>query len=171
MLGSALLLTALHLLAAAWTAAAIDEVVVHVLPHSHCDPGYKKTVESYYLTEVKHILDSVVDALQQREDRRFVWAEGVFLERWWVDQHGDEDHQRKKEAFARLVEEGRIEIVNGGFVMHDDAITLYDSQIRQTTLGHVGILGRTVPTANPRIGYQVEEDIGFSAGSLFDSND
>lgn len=158
MLGTALLLAAVQLLAAAAggrAAAGDDEVVVHVLPHSHCDPGYKKTVESYYRTEVRHILDSVVDALQQRQDRRFVWAEGVFLERWWVDRPGDEEHQRRKEAFARLVQEGRIEVVNGGFVMHDDAITLYDSQIRQTTLGHVGILGRTVPTAESRVGYQV----------------
>lgn len=135
---------------------------MHVLPHSHCDPGYKKTVESYYLTEVQHILDSVVDALQQKADRRFVWAESVFLERWWVDKPTDRLHQARKATFKRLVDAGQIEIVNGGFVMHDDAITLYDSQIRQTTLGHLGVIRNTLSEANPRVGYQVggwDEDV------------
>ena len=35
--------------------------VVHVVAHSHCDPGYRKTFEDYFTEEVKSILDTVVE--------------------------------------------------------------------------------------------------------------
>lgn len=60
---------------------------VLVVPHSHCDAGYKKTVEGYYLTEVKRVLDSVVAALEGDGRLRFAWAEGAYLWRWWQVSH------------------------------------------------------------------------------------
>ncbi|KAM3571097.1 hypothetical protein VYU27_006840, partial [Nannochloropsis oceanica] len=58
---------------------------IYVIPHSHCDAGYKKTVEGYYLTEVQSVLNSVTDALTAHPDYRFVWAEASYLWRWWID--------------------------------------------------------------------------------------
>jgi hypothetical protein len=40
-----------------------------------------------------------------------------------------------KEQFKRLVNDGQITIVNGGWVMHDEAAGHYVSMIDQTTLG------------------------------------
>lgn len=56
---------------------------VLIVPHSHCDAGYKKSVEGYYLTEVKRVLDSVVAALEGDATLKFAWAEAAYLWRWW----------------------------------------------------------------------------------------
>jgi hypothetical protein len=63
---------------------------VLIVPHSHCDAGYKKTVEGYYLTEVKRVLDSVVAALVADGSLRFAWAESAYLWRWWQVGVGEE---------------------------------------------------------------------------------
>lgn len=39
---------------------------VHVVPHSHCDPGWLETFEGYYGRDVARILDSVVSELGER---------------------------------------------------------------------------------------------------------
>ena len=54
-----------------------DFLTIHTMPHTHCDPGYKKTFEGYFVTEVRPILLSVTSALRQDvdEDRRFIWSE------------------------------------------------------------------------------------------------
>ena len=38
-----------------------------------------------------------------------------YLERWWRDAP-----QKKQEAFAKLVRDGQLEIVSGGWVMNDE---------------------------------------------------
>ena len=51
---------------------------VHLIPHSHDDTGYKKTVDQYYtgshnniqFASIQYILDSVVDALERDASRR-----------------------------------------------------------------------------------------------------
>jgi hypothetical protein len=108
-------------------------LVVHLVPHSHCDAAYKKTFEEYYETEVRHILNSVLDALSQDNSRRFLWSETSYLVKWWKDPR---TLQKDKQFFQQLVQFQRLELVNGGWVMHDEAITRYDSQIQQMTYGH-----------------------------------
>src|ERR1700722_19870166 len=60
---------------------AIDakKINVHLIPHSHDDVGWLKTVDQYYFgsargdnSGVQYILDSVVKALLDGEDRRFI---------------------------------------------------------------------------------------------------
>jgi hypothetical protein len=92
----------------------VQPVEVHIIPHSHCDPGYKKTVEGYYLTEVRQVLDSVVETLSRDPSLRFVWSESSYLWRWWGE------NPKGAAAFKRLVENRQIELVNGGWVMHDE---------------------------------------------------
>jgi alpha-mannosidase II len=108
-------------------------LVVHLVPHSHCDAAYKKTFEEYYQTEVRHILNSVLDALSQNKSRRFLWSETSFLVKWWKDPR---TLPKDKQFFQQLVQAQRLELVNGGWVMHDEAITRYDSQIQQMAYGH-----------------------------------
>lgn len=107
--------------------------VFHILPHSHCDAAYKKTFDEYYETEVRNVLNSMSVALERDKSRRFVWAETIYLTRWWKDPRTTD---QQKKLFHELLILGRLEIVNGGWVMHDEGITRYDSQIHQMTEGH-----------------------------------
>eukprot|EP00550_Attheya_septentrionalis_P003784 CAMPEP_0198284144 /NCGR_PEP_ID=MMETSP1449-20131203/3636_1 /TAXON_ID=420275 /ORGANISM="Attheya septentrionalis, Strain CCMP2084" /LENGTH=1164 /DNA_ID=CAMNT_0043981071 /DNA_START=337 /DNA_END=3831 /DNA_ORIENTATION=- len=151
-----------------------NPLTVHLLPHSHCDAGYKKTVEEYYATEVKQILTSVTSYLdpstkkkkgessQSSQLHRFVWSEVVFLELWFDDPSVDAS---LKQSFRRLVKQGTIELVNGGFVMHDEAITRYESQIQQTSLGH-SILHRIFEEDEDKDHYSPEITTGYQIDSF-----
>ena len=47
--------------------------------------------------------------------RKFIWEEMSYLERWWRDAP-----RKKQEEFAKLVHNGQLEIVSGGWVMNDE---------------------------------------------------
>ena len=142
-----------------------DPVVGHLIPHSHCDAAYKKTVDEYYETEVRYILDNIVRALKKSNTtstnstankdansrRRFVWAETVFLSMWWKD-----PRTTKQQDFRALLENGQLEIANGGWVMHDEAITRYDSQILQMTKGHDKLQRMLGFVPEIRTGWQID---------------
>lgn len=44
-------------------------VTAWIIPHSHCDVGWKETVDQYYTRNVSRILDQVVQALQRNPAR------------------------------------------------------------------------------------------------------
>ncbi|MQL96788.1 hypothetical protein Taro_029460 [Colocasia esculenta] len=58
---------------------------VHLVPHTHDDVGWLKTVDQYYVGSnnsiqgacVRNVLDSVVDALLKDPNRKFVYVEQV----------------------------------------------------------------------------------------------
>ncbi|KAM0018976.1 putative mannosyl-oligosaccharide 1,3-1,6-alpha-mannosidase [Helianthus debilis subsp. tardiflorus] len=51
-----------------------------------------------------------------------------YLERWWRDAP-----DAKKEALVRLLQNGQLEIVGGGWVMNDEANSHYFAIIEQAT--------------------------------------
>lgn len=118
--------------------AADDKLQVHLIMHSHDDPGWLKTVDQYYtganasvyLASVQYIFDSVVTELDKDTERHFTFCEMSFMSRWYYEQT-----PKMRETFKRLVKNGQITIVNGGWVMHDEAASHYVSMIDQTTLG------------------------------------
>ena len=126
---------------------------IFIVPFSHVDPGYGMTFEQYYRLHVKGILDSMVQKLTQYPDMKFQWAEAVFLERWWRDINVNTKMQIRK-----LIREGRLEIVTGGWVMPDEAITSAEGIVDQLIEGHLWVqdkLGATPVTAwsNDPFGY------------------
>lgn len=109
----------------------LDELEVLLIPFSHVDPGYGMTMEAYYRSRTKKTLDAMVTTLHQYKDMTFQWAETVFLERWWKDIKPD-----TKDLVRALIQDGRLEILSGGWVMPDEAITHYSPVIDQLIEGH-----------------------------------
>uniref|UniRef100_A0ACD5U233 Uncharacterized protein n=1 Tax=Avena sativa TaxID=4498 RepID=A0ACD5U233_AVESA len=136
---------------------------VHLVPHSHDDVGWLKTVDQYFVGSnnsiqgacVMNTLDSVVDALARDPGRKFVVAEQAFFQRWWV-----EKSPNIQAIVHDLVDSGQLEFINGGWCMHDEAATHYIDMIDQTTLGHRVIKQQFNKT--PRAGWQIDP-FGHSA--------
>ncbi|KAJ8870547.1 hypothetical protein PR048_029570 [Dryococelus australis] len=138
---------------------------VHLIPHSHDDVGYRKTVDQYYygvVTKntpkggVQYIIDTVTQELAKDPKKRFVQVETEFLWKWW-----QEENDEMRQLYRQLVDAGQIEIIGGGVVMNDEADTHYQTTIDQFSLGFrysasplldemLGECGR------PRIGWQID---------------
>ncbi len=92
-----------------------DKLNVHVVPHTHDDVGWIRTVEEYFYggqkklllcriiksyyfnlarkdlgrPGVQYIIDSAIEALLDNPDRRFIYVEIAFFWRWWRQQTED----------------------------------------------------------------------------------
>ena len=132
-------------------------VNVHIIPHSHDDPGWLKTADQYYtgsnntiyLASVQYIFDSVLTELAKNPARTYSMCEISFLARWW----GEQDDATKK-TVRGYIKSGRIAVLNGGWVMHDEATAHYVSMIDQTTLGHEFL--RRELDYKPKVGWQID---------------
>ncbi|CAN1243886.1 Probable alpha-mannosidase At5g13980 [Linum perenne] len=136
---------------------------VHLVPHTHDDVGWLKTVDQYYVGSnnsiqgacVQNVLDSLIPALLADKNRKFIYVEIAFFERWW-----NEQSETMKHIVKQLVASGQLEFINGGMCMHDEAVTHYIDMVDQTTLGH-RFLKREFGVT-PRIGWQIDP-FGHSA--------
>ncbi|KAF6169657.1 hypothetical protein GIB67_004049 [Kingdonia uniflora] len=136
---------------------------VHLVPHTHDDVGWLKTVDQYYVGAnnsirgacVQNVLDSVFEALLADKNRKFIYVEQAFFQRWWRQQ-SETDQGLVKE----LVKSGQLEFINGGMCMHDEATPHYIDMIDQTTLGH-RFIKREFDQV-PRVGWQIDP-FGHSA--------
>jgi lysosomal alpha-mannosidase len=132
---------------------------VHLVPHTHDDVGWLKTVDQYYYGQntsiqragVQYILNTVVDELEKNEDRRFIYVESEFFHQWWAKQNTDKQRQVR-----RLVEQGRLEFIGGGWTMNDEAAAHYISIIDQMTLGHRFLRRTFGRCAMPRVAWQID---------------
>lgn len=67
---------------------------LHIVPHTHDDAGWLKTVDQYYMGShqeirnagVQYILDTVMMCLDADPTRKFTYAEISFFSRWWRQQ-------------------------------------------------------------------------------------
>ncbi|NXX47844.1 MA2B1 mannosidase, partial [Tricholaema leucomelas] len=136
-----------------------DMLNVHLVPHTHDDVGWLKTVEQYFYgvrNEVQHagvryILDSVVAELLAEPSRRFVYSEVAFFSRWWQQQD-----EATRDAVRQLVQEGRLEFVGGGWCMSDEATTHYAASIEQLTLGRRFLRRLFGACGTPRVAWQID---------------
>ncbi|KAG6541622.1 hypothetical protein Mapa_017015 [Marchantia paleacea] len=112
-----------------------EKLKVVVVPHSHNDPGWLRTVEEYYQERSKSILSTIVSSLKKDTRRKFIWEEMSYLERWWRDAS-----ETEKGDFKHLVRTGQLEIVGGGWVMNDEANSHFYAIIEQMIAGNMWLL-------------------------------
>ncbi|KAK9926542.1 hypothetical protein M0R45_023767 [Rubus argutus] len=136
---------------------------VHLVAHTHDDVGWLKTVDQYYVGSnnsiqgacVQNVLDSLIPALLADKNRKFIYVEQAFFQRWWRDQS-----EEVQDTVKELISSGQLELINGGMCMHDEAAPHYIDMIDQTTLGHRFI--KQEFNLTPRIGWQIDP-FGHSA--------
>jgi alpha-mannosidase len=133
----------------------VSSLNVHLICHSHDDVGWLSTVDQYYTQQVQYIIDSVISALEANPERKFIYVEQAFFQRWWRVQSDE-----KKNSTRQLVKSGQLEFVNGGWCMHDEATTHFIDMIDQTTLGHRFLLDEFEFV--PQTGWQIDP-FGHSA--------
>nr|CAD7445524.1 unnamed protein product [Timema bartmani] len=143
----------------ACTAAVPGMLNVHLIPHSHDDVGWLKTVDQYYYGKfdgiqragVQYIIDSVVRELAQKPERRFIQVETAFFWKWWDEQ--DED---TRDLYKSLVNSGQIEMVGGGWSMNDEAASHYHSTIENFALGLRRLNDTFGSCGRPHAGWQID---------------
>ncbi|CAG5133106.1 unnamed protein product, partial [Candidula unifasciata] len=142
------------------------EINVHLIPHSHIDVGWVKTVEQYYVGESRYSLvpnvwasgcvrctfNSTITELLKDKSRRFILVEMKYLSRYW-----NEIDDKQRADILQLIKERRLEIINGGWVMSDAAVTMYNDIIDQQTLGFDFIRDKLGSCAQPRAGWHVDQ--------------
>ncbi|KNC22793.1 hypothetical protein FF38_04132 [Lucilia cuprina] len=132
---------------------------VHLVPHSHDDAGWLKTVDQYYYGSrndiqhagVQYILDNVIVELLKDKSRRFIQVETAFFHKWYKEQPSNVQKNVKK-----LVEDGRLEFAGGAWSMNDEAAVHYQSVIDQFTLGLKFLTDTFGTCGRPRIGWQID---------------
>ncbi|CAD8067627.1 unnamed protein product [Paramecium sonneborni] len=136
----------------------VDEfLTIHVIPHSHDDVGWLKTVEQYFYglrndyqwANVEYVIDSYIEELQKDQDRKFIQVETKFFKMWW-----DQQNETIRDITKSLVSNRQLQFISGGWCMNDEATTYYEDIIDQMTLGHKFLL----ETFNyvPSIGWQID---------------
>lgn len=130
---------------------------IHMIAHTHDDIGWRKTVDEYYYNSnktitiqgVQYILDSIFPVLSTDQNKKFIYVEIGFFQRWWNEQ---EDYI--KNLVIQLINNGQFEFINGGYCMNDEADVYYEDSIDQMTLGHQFLLENFGVT--PEIGWHID---------------
>ncbi|XP_063708825.1 lysosomal alpha-mannosidase-like [Culicoides brevitarsis] len=132
---------------------------VHMVPHTHDDAGWLKTVDQYYYGSkntiqkagVQYIIDSVIQELLKDPEKRFIYVESAFFSMWWKEQTPELQEQVKE-----LVNEGRLEFIGGAWSMNDEAGVHYNSVIDHFTHGLKFLSDNFGTCGRPRIGWQID---------------
>ncbi|XP_035912888.1 lysosomal alpha-mannosidase-like [Anopheles stephensi] len=132
---------------------------VHLVPHTHDDVGWLKTVDQYYYGSkttiqkagVQYILDSVIQSLLNEPERKFIYVESAFFFKWFSEQTVELQQQVRM-----LVDEGRLEFIGGAWSMNDEAAAHYHSVVDQFTWGLRRLNETFGECGRPRIGWQID---------------
>ncbi|XP_014216797.1 lysosomal alpha-mannosidase-like [Copidosoma floridanum] len=120
---------------------------IHLISYSESNIGWLHVHNQTYFASV---IDSVMLSLTKHQNRRFVYAETFVLWEWWKRQN-----QTKREMLRKLINDGRFEIVSGGWTINDEAVSYYQSIIDQYTLGFRRLKDMIGNYDGPRVAWQV----------------
>ncbi|XP_059486749.1 lysosomal alpha-mannosidase-like [Neocloeon triangulifer] len=135
-------------------------LTVHLVPHTHDDVGWVRTVDEYYgglnlsrfNTGVRTIFESVIQQLTADQDRKFIWVETAYFWRWWSSEGKDS----LKAIVKTLVARGQLEFTGGAWSMNDEAVNHYQSTIDQFTWGFRRLSDVFGDCGRPHIGWQID---------------
>eukprot|EP01117_Protostelium_nocturnum_P005720 TRINITY_DN2065_c0_g1_i1.p1 TRINITY_DN2065_c0_g1~~TRINITY_DN2065_c0_g1_i1.p1 ORF type:complete len:1186 (+),score=493.65 TRINITY_DN2065_c0_g1_i1:3529-7086(+) len=109
---------------------ADEPIEVFLVTHSHDDVGWLVPWEDYYTSEVRSILNTVMEALKDHPERKYNQVEVAFFRRWW-----SEITPSQKAIAKKIISRGQIEFNIGGIAMNDEACPTYYEEINQMTDG------------------------------------
>eukprot|EP01084_Bolivina_argentea_P158524 276127_1 len=134
-----------------------DEIIVHIVSHSHDDPGWRVSQDQYYIEMVKQILTTVVPNLYgaKNSHRKFSQVEMVYFSTWYREQN-----EKVKNMVKQLLSTNQFEFNLAGWCMNDEASPIFTSEIRQMSDGHQFILSNFNKSLNgyslPRSGWHID---------------
>jgi alpha-mannosidase len=120
-----------------------------IVPHSHIDAGWIDKLEVYQIEHFEPIFHSVLSVLESNQQFKFCWSESIWLNHWLSK------HPEDKERLKKLIKTGQIEIAGGGWVMHDEALTDFESVARQIETGH-SFLKVELDVRNVEVAWQLD---------------
>ncbi len=74
---------------------------------------------------LQYILDSVLLALEANPDRKFIYVEQAFYQRWWREAD-DSTQSRMQQLYAS----GQLDFVNGGWCMYGCCVAFVFGETR-----------------------------------------
>ncbi|KAJ1214027.1 hypothetical protein NDU88_001655 [Pleurodeles waltl] len=122
------------------------------------DVGWVYTVQESMHAYAANVYTSVVEELMKDKKRTFIAVEQEFFRLWW----DTVSTETQRQQVHQLIQDGQLEFIIGGQVMHDEAVTEIDDQILQLTEGH-GFLYETFGV-RPQFSWHVDP-FGASAAT------
>ena len=114
----------------------ICDINIHIIPHTHLDPGWLKTPEEYYNDElIENIYNTMLNELTNTKTRTFVINEIYYFKIWYSN-----INEENKNKFKNLLKEKRVEFVSGSYIINDEATPLYYNIADQIRIGHQFLL-------------------------------
>ena len=136
---------------------------IHIVPHTHDDPGWIKTVDEYYIEEVQWIFYTMIPVLRDDPDRKFTYVEMAYMQRWW-----QEIDDNLKQETIDLVNNGQFQFNLGGWCMNDEANPTTSAVIHQMTDGNQFILSNMGIKGLPSVAWHVDPlSIPIHSSSFF----
>eukprot|EP01080_Neovahlkampfia_damariscottae_P000039 gene39-4290_t len=130
-----------------------QNISVHLLPHSHWDVGWLKTIDEYYEYDVTYVITNIIQNNEKDKNLRFVFSEITYIQMWFEDKKITDE---LKDNFIKQLKNKQIEFVLGGRTMPDEACNTYSSIITTLTSGHKYIKKRFTEEFYPKIGWSID---------------
>ena len=112
------------------------DINIHIIPHTHLDPGWLKTPEEYYNQEgIREIFDTVLNSLTNQQDRTFIINEIYYFKKWY-----ESLNPSRKENLKKIISEKRLEFVFCGYTVNDEANPIYHDIIDNIRIGNQFLL-------------------------------
>ena len=139
-----------------------SDIYIHIIPHTHLDPGWLYTAEEYYTIEnINEIFCTITEELygDMKKEKTFVINELFFFKRWY-----EETAPENQIKIIQLIKEKRLEFVLGGYVVNDEATPSYNDIIDQIRIGQQYLLETFNIT--PKTAWYIDS-FGHSAGNAY----